>query len=109
MSIIIGHGALITYFETELQCPICTFKFDASDKIDKAKYPVFKMKCKGCKAWIGISVPVFGGNTSCFEWNPPKVKDSPRLEYVTPFKVNGKEVVRKPYDDNSDEPSELMV
>ncbi len=50
MSIIIENGMLLTYIETEVECPICTFKFDASAKIEKAKLPIFKMKCPGCKA-----------------------------------------------------------
>lgn len=55
MSIISGNGSLITYIESELECPICTFKFDASDKMGKAKYPTFKTRCPGCKSQIGIS------------------------------------------------------
>lgn len=108
MSLIIGNGTCITYFETEVICPICTFKFDAGSKIDKAKSPVFKMKCPACKSIIGISVPIFGGNTTCFEWAVPKgVKP---LKTITPNKINGVEVKPpKAFDDNSDEPSDIFV
>jgi hypothetical protein len=99
MSIIIGNGMCITYSETEVKCPICTSMFDASDKMEKAKYPVFKMKCPACKGAVGISVPIMGGNTECFEWNP-----SHRITNVTPNRVNGKIVTKKKgYDDNDDE------
>lgn len=91
MSLIIGNGMCIIYSETGIKCPICTFEFDAGDKMDKAKYPVFKMKCPGCKSAIGISIPIFGGNTKCFEWNAPKTKDDNRLENISPNKINGKQ------------------
>lgn len=104
MSIIIGKGMCISYFETEVKCPICTFEFDASDKIEKAKYPLFKTKCPACKGAIGISVPILGGNTKCFEWNP-----SHRITNVTPNKVNGKIVIKNNYDDNSGESSDVLV
>ena len=78
----------ITYSETEVECPICTFKFDAGKKMEKAKYPTFKTKCPACKGSIGISVPIFGGNTKCFEWETsPNVE---RMETITPNKVNGR-------------------
>jgi hypothetical protein len=90
MSIIIGNGMCITYNETEVVCPICTFKFDAGGKIEKAKYPTFKTKCPACKGKIGISTPIYSGNTTCFEWDVPKsVK---RLETITPNKINGYEI-----------------
>lgn len=98
----------ITYSETEVKCPICTFEFDIGERASKAKYPVFKMKCPGCKSWVGISMPIFGGNTKCFEWNKPKTSE-PRLENITPNKVNGKVVIKKPYDDNSDESEEIYA
>lgn len=84
----------ITYMETEVTCPICTFAFDASDKIDKAKYPTFKTKCPGCKSAIGISMPIFGGNTECFEWNAPKTREDNRLKSITPNKINGKAITQ---------------
>ena len=90
MSVIIGNGMCIVYSETEVKCPICTFVFDASDKIEKAKYPTFKTKCPACKSAIGISVPIFGGNTKCFEWDAPKTEKNNRLESITPNKINGK-------------------
>ena len=90
MSLIIGNGQCITYFETEVICPICTFKFDAGAKMDKAKYPVFRTKCPGCKSAIGISIPILGGNTTCFEWNAPKTREDNRLKTVTPNKINGR-------------------
>lgn len=88
MSLIIGGGVYISYSETEVECPICTFKFDAEEKIEKAKYPTFKTKCPGCRGEIGITIPIFGGNTKCFEWNAPKTGE--RLETITPNKVNGR-------------------
>lgn len=106
MSIVIGNNMCITYSETEVTCPICTFEFDASAKMDKAKCPVFKMKCPACKSAIGISIPIYGGNTKCFEWNPPKTTENNRLENITPNKINGKVIVEKPYDDNSDDEDE---
>lgn len=84
MSIITGKGILITYCETEVECPICTFKFDADDKIDEAPYPLFETSCPACKGAIGISVPIYGGNTTCFEW-----ADSFRITTVTPNRING--------------------
>lgn len=90
MSIIIGNGMLITYNETEVTCPICTAKFDAGTKMDKAKYPVFKMKCPKCKGKITISVPIYSGEVRCWETECPK--NIKRLETVTPNKVNGYEV-----------------
>ena len=89
MSIILGNGMCISYDETEVQCPICTFKFDAGEKMEKAKYPTFKTKCPGCKSAIGISIPIFGGNTKCFEYYPPNTDKPERLQTETPFKVNG--------------------
>jgi hypothetical protein len=103
MSVIIGNNMCITYSEMEVRCPICTFDFDASDKMSKAKYPIFKTKCPACKGLIGISIPIFGGNTKCFEWNPPKTIANNQLENITPNKVNGKIVIKKPYDGNSDD------
>ena len=87
MCVITGKGFLLEVIESNLECPICTFVFDASDKMDKAKYPTFKTKCPACKGKIGISMPIFGGTTKCFEWETsPNVK-----QYVTiaPFTVNG--------------------
>ncbi len=103
MSIIAGKGFLITVMETELECPICAFKFDASYKMDKAKYPTFKTKCPACKGKIGISILIFGGTTECFEWDT-----NPKYQLITkaPFTVNGKEVIKKPFDDNSDDETE---
>jgi hypothetical protein len=88
MSLIIQNGALIDIIETELECPICTFKFDASEKMDNTKHPVFKTKCPGCKSVIGISIPIFGGTTECFEWaTSPVIK---QLKTTAPFTINGK-------------------
>lgn len=87
MSIIIGNGFKLSVIETELECPICTFKFDASAKMDKAKNPTFKMKCPGCKGFVGVTVPIFGGSTKCFEWDVPAGHYRP--ETTAPFRVNG--------------------
>lgn len=107
MSLIIGNGMCITYNETEVECPICTSNFDAGEKMDKAKYPVFKTKCPKCKGKITISVPMFGGELKCWETECPKSVE--RLETTTPNKINGKVIAKKPYDDNSDEPSDIFV
>ncbi len=87
MSIIIGGGVLISYMESELECPICTFKFDASEKMDKAKYPVFNTRCPACKGKIVISMPIMGGTTRCYEQaDSPNIE---RLETTALFEVNG--------------------
>lgn len=110
MSIVKGPGFWIDEYETDITCPICTFQFDATARMEKAKLPVFKMRCPGCKSWIGIKVPIFGGTTECFEWDPPKTKENNQLITKSPFRVNGViEKPRKPYDDNSDEPSDILV
>ncbi len=101
MSVIAGKGFLIAMTETELECPICTFKFDANEKMSKAKYPTFKTKCPACKGKIGIQIPIFGGTTECFEWDTlPNVE---QLITKSPFTVNGNKVIKKPFDHNSDE------
>lgn len=101
MSIIIQPGLLISYMESEVTCPICTFVFDASDKIAKAKNPYFKTKCPACKGSIGISMPIFGGTTKCFEWNSSK--NVPAIVTETPNKVNGKVITKPLFDNNEDE------
>jgi len=88
MSLIIGNGILLNYLETEVTCPVCTFEFDVSDKMEKAKYPVFKMKCPACKSALGVSTPIFGGELTCYEWNVPKGVE--RQETKTPNRFNGK-------------------
>lgn len=88
MSLIINKGAYITYMESDIKCPICTFKFDASSKIEKSKYPTFKTKCPACKGAIGISMPILGGVTECFEWYAPKAKSLFQLRTKSFFKVN---------------------
>lgn len=91
MSLIMGNGMCITYMETEITCPICQQVFDATAKMEKAKYPVFNTKCPKCKGKITISEPIFGGELKCWETNcPPSVK---RLKTVTPNKFNGKKVI----------------
>jgi hypothetical protein len=108
MSIIIENGMLITYMETELNCPICGQLFDASKKMDKAKYPVFNTKCPICKGKITIAEPFMGGNLECWETNCPASVE--RLITVMPNKVNGVPIPEpKLYDDNSDEPSDILV
>lgn len=108
MSLIIGNGMCITYFENEITCPICTSVFDASKKMDNAKYPLFNTRCPKCKGKITILIPIFGGELQCWETECPKTVQ--RLETTTPNKVNGK-VLKEPkgYDDNSDEPSDIFV
>ncbi len=106
MSLIIGNGMCITYSETEVECPVCTFVFDTGDRASKAKYPIFKMKCPACKSKLVIHIPIFGGNTKCFEQIAPKTKANNRLETTTPNKINGKIAVKKLYDDNSDDEKE---
>jgi hypothetical protein len=90
MSLIIGNGMCITYWETEIECPICTGHFDASQKISKAKYPCFNMKCPKCKGKITILLPVFGGEIRCWERECPESVE--RLETVAPFKINGESI-----------------
>lgn len=72
MGIIVGKGILIDFCETTVECPICTYTFNASKAMDKAKYPYFRSKCPACKSAIGILVPVFGGTTKVYEWSAPK-------------------------------------
>lgn len=107
MSVLLQGGGIITVMETELECPICTFVFDASEKMDRAKYPMFKTKCPACKGKIGISMPIFGGTTECFEWDVPA--NVTGVKTIAPFMVNGNVVIAKLYDDNSDEESEIMA
>ena len=107
MSTLHGNGYLITYMETEVTCPICDFTFDASEKIDKAKHPAFKTKCPRCKGKIGISTPIMGGKIKCYEL-PELNKSNSNLKInITPNKVNGKPVVKKLYDDNSDDMEDI--
>lgn len=87
MSIIIGNGILLTYGESEITCPICTSVFDASAKMEKAKYPIFNTRCPKCKGKITISEPIFGGVLKCWETECPLTVE--RLETITPNKVNG--------------------
>lgn len=105
-SIYSGPGFLVTYIETNVRCPICEQIFDAGTKIEKAKYPFFDTTCLVCKGKISISVPIMGGTLKCYERGPGK-----HIKFTeTKNRVNGKVMKeRKPYDDNSDEPSELPV
>lgn len=81
MGIIAGKGVLITFMETDVTCPICTAVFNASNKIEKAKYPTFNTKCPRCKGKITIATPIFGGRLKCWETNCPAVVE--RLETET--------------------------
>jgi hypothetical protein len=112
MSLIIGGGMCLSYFESEITCPICEQKFNGSEKMDSAKNPVFNTKCPKCKGKITIKIPLMGGFTECRETNcPPTVK---RLATVTPNHVNGiaytKEVESKidssKYDEDDEEPDD---
>lgn len=99
----------ISYMETDVTCPICTFSFDSSERASKAKDFIFKMKCPACKSWVGVRLPIFGGNTQCFEWNPPKTKKDNQLRTVSPDYINGIPVYydnerKNPDNDNSDNP-----
>lgn len=85
MGVIIGKGMIVTFMESDITCPICTYEFDASAKMDKAKYPLFNTKCPACKGKITISIPIMGGTLKCWETECPRsVK---RLETETPIKV----------------------
>lgn len=106
MSVLVGNGMLVTFMDTEITCPICASVFDASKKIDAAKYPLFNTWCPKCKGKITISVPIFGGNTKCWETNPPKTKKDLQLKTETPFTVNGKAPKKRLYDNNEDEDDE---
>ncbi len=105
MSVIHGKGVYITYMETEIVCPVCEAEIDIADKADKAKDPVFKMKCPKCKSWLGVSMPIFGGTTECFEWNTPKNVKPQRT--VAPFLVNGQVVVPKVLEEDDDDEIEV--
>ena len=85
MGIISGKGVLVTFMESEVTCPICTFAFDASAKIEKAKYPTFNSKCPACKGKITISTPIFGGTLKCWETDVPKCVE--RQETETPIQI----------------------
>lgn len=107
MSIIIGNGMLLSYDETEGTCPICEQIFDASQKIEKSKHPVFNTRCPKCKGKITISTPVFGGTLKFFETEcPATIK---RLETETPNKVNGRIPRNKFFDDNADDYPDVLV
>lgn len=88
MSLIIGNGMCITYMETEITCPICDQVFDASAKMEKAKYPIFNTRCPKCKGKITISEPIFGEILKCWETECPKTVK--RLKTITPNRCNGK-------------------
>lgn len=90
MGVIIGNGMLIDFIENEINCPICTAHFDASDKMDKAKYPVFNTKCPKCKGKITISIPIFGGKLTCWETNTPKCVEPVTTETPIQIIINGK-------------------
>ena len=93
MSLIIGNGMCISYAETEITCPICEQVFDASKKMDKAKYLVFNTKCPICKGKITISDPFFGGELKCWETECPKGVE--RLSTTTPNRYNGRIIIQK--------------
>ena len=101
MSVIVGSGVYISYMETEVECPVCSAIIDIGEKADKAKYPVFKMKCPKCKSWLGISMPIFGGTTECFEWNVPKNVRPQKT--VAPFLVNGEPVKPRALEEDNDD------
>lgn len=104
MSVLRGNGYWIHVNETDLTCPVCTAPFNAGDKMNKAKFPIFKMKCPACKSPIGIRIPIFGGTTQVFEWNtPPHVHP---LQSDAPFTVNGIEPTTKEFIDNQDDDPE---
>ena len=107
MSIYTGKGFLLTYVETEVTCPICEQVFDCAARSEKAPHPVFNMKCPICKGKLTVSVPIMGGELKCWEQECPKTVK--RLETKTQNKVNGKVPIKKHYDDNSDEPSDIFA
>lgn len=84
--------------------------WDASAKMEKAKYPLFNTRCLKCKGKITISVPIFGGFLKCWETEcPPTVK---RLKTITPNHYNNisflpddlkNKVDGSKYDENDDE------
>lgn len=104
MSIWSGKGYLITVVESEVTCPICDQIFDCGGKMEKAKYPVFNMKCPFCKGKITISTPMMGGQLECWETNCPKTVK--RLKTTTENKCNGipySELTKKNDDDTEDD------
>jgi hypothetical protein len=44
-----GNGYLLDLSQSVFDCPICTCENDIGGKIEKAKLPVFRIKCNGCK------------------------------------------------------------
>jgi len=86
MGVIVGKGILVTFMETVVKCPVCTFEFDCSEQSEKSKLPLFKMKCPACKSKLGILIDIFGHETKCFEYDCPKNVE--RLETTTNFTVN---------------------
>lgn len=109
MSLILGKGMIVTIIETDLTCPICTAVFDASKMMDRAKYPCFNTKCPKCSGKITIQEPMYSGNVKVWETNPPLIKNPEILQTETEFKINGKVVRKKLYDDNSDEPDDILL
>lgn len=107
MSLIIGNGICLTYGETNIKCPICTAVFDASAKMARAKYPILNTRCPHCKGKITISEPMYSGELKCWETECPH--NVARKTTITKNKVNGRVVSPKLYDDNSDEPDELLT
>lgn len=94
-------GGIISIMETDIVCPVCAFEFDCSDKADKAKHPLFNMKCPACKSKLKILMPIFGGTTQCWEADVPKNVE--RLTTKSPFCVNGIPVKKKIFDDDKDD------
>lgn len=82
------NGGLITYLESEIKCPICEAIYDIGEKMDKAKHPMFNMKCAKCKGRLTVSIPIFGGVMKVWEKDVPNGVE--RLETTTKNKHNGK-------------------
>lgn len=63
----IGNGVLVNLSQSVFDCPICTCENDVGSKIEKAKYPVFKTACKGCKRKIEVFSCPFTGKLTVKE------------------------------------------
>lgn len=56
-----GKGMHIHLTSSIFDCPICSCENDISEKIEKAKLPVFQIKCRGCKRDLEVfSCPLTG-------------------------------------------------
>lgn len=59
-----NHGpAIICMAKTDFTCPACDYQHIEADyysKLDKSKTGLIRMRCKGCKEWLGITADMKG-------------------------------------------------